>query len=112
MILDEIGRADVVYTPIADNIVYAMIQDFAQGYITDEQCSHALSANQLGMQYVFKTEKSLNALLPLARLYLCSPEREDYRQVRTSHERDGVEKNKAARIGFRGQGRYIDEILS
>lgn len=35
-ILDEIGRADVVYAPIADNFMYATIQDFAQGYITDE----------------------------------------------------------------------------
>ena len=111
-ILDEIEQADLIHAPIADNIMYATIQDFALGYITDEQCSHALSANQLGMQYVFKTEQGLNALFPLARLYLCSHERESYRQIRAGHERDGEEKNKAARISFRGKGRYIDEILS
>lgn len=111
-LMSSVEDADFIYAPIADNVMYATIQDFALGYITDEQCSHALSANQLGMQYVFKSQKGLSLLCPLARLYLCEEEKRYYAKIREGNEKDGESKNKDARIAFRGKGRYIDEILS
>ena len=110
-IIENIEKADVIYAPIADNMMYLTIQEFANGFITDEQCKHALSANRLGMQYVFKTNKALQQLKPVDRLYLSSLEKEQIKVKRLRDERDGVDKNKAARIAYRNKGKYIDEII-
>ena len=108
----RIDNADIIVAPIADNVMYLTIQEFAEGYITDEQCKHALSANHLGTQYVCKTNKAIGALSPIARLYLCEKEKEEYREVKINEGRNGQAKSKAARIEFRNKGRYIDELFS
>ena len=81
--IEEIDSLDVIIAPIADNIMYLTIQEFADGFITDEQCAHALSANHLGMQYVFKSKRALNYLQKITRLYLCEKEKEKYKTIKT-----------------------------
>ena len=107
----RISSADVIFAPIADNVMYLTIQEFANGFITDEQCKHSLSANHLGMQYVFKSEESLKHLQPISRLYLCEKEKEYYQDIKLGEEINGQNKSKAARIEYRNKGRYIDEIF-
>ena len=107
----RIENADVIFAPIADNVMYLTIQEFANGFITDEQCKHSLNANHLGMQYVFKSEESLEHLQSIARLYLCERERDHYRDIKIAEEVNGQNKSKAARIEYRNKGRYIDEIF-
>ena len=110
-IIQRIEEADVIYAPIADNIMYLTIQEFAEGFITDVQCEHSLSANHLGMQYVFKTDEAIKRLRSVGRLYLCEDEKERYREIKQKEEKNGQDKSKASRINYRGMGKYINEII-
>ena len=103
--------ADYIIAPIADNRMYQIIDSFIDGEITDEQCKHALAATELGMQYVIKTAKALNHLKILERCYLCKPEKMAYTQTRNDEVKTSESKVKAARIKYRGKGKYIDELL-
>ena len=111
-IKNKINNADVIYAPIADNVMYLTIQEFAEGFINEEQCKHALSANHLGMQYVIKNETTLNKLEPISRLYLCKKEKDIFKELKAEEEKGGQDKVRAARIKYRNKGRYIDEIFN
>ena len=104
-------EADYIIAPIADNRMYQIIDSFIDGEITDEQCRHALAATELGMQYVLKTEKAAKCAEVLERCYLCLPEKHDYVSTRSSDLRAADDKVRAARIKYRGKGKYIDELL-
>lgn len=52
-IFEKTKNADLIIAPTADNSMYAVINEFLNGTITDEQCINAASANRLGKQYVF-----------------------------------------------------------
>ena len=113
--LDELGEllacADVVIAPIADNRMYEIINDFCEGEITDVQCMHALSVTDLGMQYVMKTERATGALTVLEQCYLCEPEKVSCLEKSRELATVGLDKVKAARRKYRGQGRYVEEIF-
>ncbi|MBP3216752.1 MAG: DUF3990 domain-containing protein [Lachnospiraceae bacterium] len=104
-------EADYIIAPIADNRMYQIIDSFIDGEITDEQCRHALAATDLGMQYVLKTEKAAKCAEILERCYLCLPERHDYVATRSADLKAADDKVRAARIKYRGKGKYIDELL-
>lgn len=102
---------DYIIAPIADNRMFQIINSFIDGEITDEQCKHCLAATNLGYQYVFISEKSLKNIKLVERVYISKSEREYYKGMRKSDAKLGEDKVKLARIQYRGQGRYIDEIL-
>jgi len=104
-------RADYITAPIADNRMYQIIDSFIDGEITDEQCRHALAATDLGMQYVIKTDRAAKCAEVLERCYLCVPEKNDYTAERRADLKASEDKVRAARIKYRGKGKYIDEIL-
>jgi len=104
--------ADYIIAPIADNRMFQIINSFISGEITDKQCEHCLSAINLGMQYVFLTEKALKQVRPVERCYIAQNERKYYAEIRSGESRLGEDKVKLARIKYRGQGKYIDEILT
>ena len=108
----DAGNADYIIAPIADNRMFQIINSFIAGEITDAQCEHCLSAINLGMQYVFLTEKAVKKVQPVERVYIAQNERKYYADVRSSESRLGEDKVKLARIKYRGQGKYIDEILT
>ncbi len=110
-LLNKIEAADVIIAPIADNIMYITMKDFSEGFISDEQCSHSLSANHLGQQYVLKSEKAIKQLKPVAKLYLCQDERDYYSQIKLEENHNGEEKSKLARRQYQGKGKYIDDIF-
>ena len=97
--------------PIADNRMYQIIDSFIDGEITDEQCRHALAATELGMQYVIKTGRAAECAEVLERCFLCSEEKKDYFTARSNDFRAAEDKVRAARIKYRGKGKYIDELL-
>lgn len=103
--------ADLVVAPIADNRMYQVIDEFLDGEITDVQCQHCLSATNLGRQYVFRTQRALEQVEILERCYLCPLEKADYLESRREETRVGIDKAKAARRAYRGQGLYIDQLL-
>ena len=58
------------------------------------------------------SEKAVKKVQPVERVYIAQNERKYYADVRSSESRLGEDKVKLARIKYRGQGKYIDEILT
>lgn len=110
-LIEASQSCDYILAPIADNRMFQIINSFTDGEITDEQCKHCLAATNLGKQYVFKSEKSTENLILTERCYISENEKEHYRSLRSADARLGDDKVKAARIRYRGKGKYIDEIF-
>lgn len=111
-LVKESRNCDYIIAPIADNRMFQIINSFIAGELTDEQCKHCLAATNLGMQYVFISEKAASQLELIERCYISNNEREYYKNIRTEDTKLGDDKVKLARKQYRGQGKYIDEILS
>lgn len=110
-LIEDSRKCDYIIAPIADNRMFQIINSFIAGELTDEQCRHCLAATNLGMQYIFISEKAVLQATLVERCYISANEREYYKSVRTAESKLGDDKVKLARIQYRGQGRYIDEIL-
>lgn len=108
---NKVLTADYIVAPIADNRMYQIIDNFIDGEITDEQCRHALAATELGMQYVIKSDKAAAKVKILEKCYLCDPERNGFAAARGNDLSLAEDKVKAARIKYRGKGKYIDELI-
>ncbi|MGN0038169.1 MAG: DUF3990 domain-containing protein [Coriobacteriales bacterium] len=108
----RVAKADYVVAPIADNRMFETIDSFIDGEITDVQCQHCLSATNLGSQYVFTSEAALRQVAITEHCFLAGREKRHYLESRKQELAVGSDKVKAARRLFRGQGRYIEEILS
>lgn len=110
-LITDSQKCDYIIAPIADNRMFQIIDSFVQGDLTDEQCKHCLAATNLGKQYVFKSDSAISQLKIVERVYLAKNEKDYYKNLRTSDSNLGDNKVKLAKIKYRGQGRYIDEIL-
>ena len=110
-LMRRVSEADYVVAPIADNRMFEIMDDFSQGFITDEQCQHALSATGLGMQWVITSEQALKQTTLLEKCYLSAEERGYYERKRKEELEVGLAKVKAAHRQYRGRGRYVDELL-
>lgn len=111
-LIEKTKNCDYIIAPIADNRMFQIINSFIAGDLTDEQCNHCLAATNLGMQYIFTSEKALSKLSILERCYIAASEKEYYKNIRTDEAKIGDDKVKLAKKQYRGQGRYIDEILT
>ena len=109
--LNLIKDADVIIAPIANNKMFYVMQQFAEGEITTTQAMHSLAASYLGNQYVFKTKKAIDSLEFLERLYLSNIEKEKYIQIMSDRGNEIDTKLKMAKREFRGEGQYIDELF-
>lgn len=109
-IIAEVEEADVVIAPIADNKMFYVMAQFVEGEINADVALHSLSASKLGLQFIFKTEKSLKNLIPIEKYYLSIPEREDCRKLLNERSYEIDTKLKLAKREFR-TGLYIEEIL-
>ena len=110
-IIAESRDYDYIIAPITDNKMFETINEFIEGNLTDEQCKHCLAATNLGMQYVFLTEKAASRLKIVERCYVCDKEREYYKKLKEDYRKLGNDKVKLAKIQYRGVGKYIDEVL-
>ena len=106
----DVEAADVVIAPIADNKMFYVMAQFTEGEINSDVALHSLSASKLGLQFVFKTEKALQNLIPIEKLYLSNPEREDCRRILNERSYEIDTKLKLAKREFK-TGLYIEEIL-
>ena len=91
--------------------MFQIINSFIEGELTDEQCKHCLAATNLGMQYIFVSEKAVSQAKLIECCYISLNEREYYKNIRLEESKLGANKVKLARKQYRGKGRYIDEIL-
>lgn len=110
-LINKLELADVIIAPIADNRMFDIISEFVRGEITDLQCLHSLSATNLGMQYVIRSEKGLKNLEFKRLFYLSNIEKNDYLQVKLEMSNISIDKVNIAKIEYRGKGKYIDELL-
>ena len=110
-LVNESRNCDYIIAPIADNRMFQIINSFIEGELTDEQCKHCLAATNLGMQYIFISEKAVSQAKLVERCYISNNEREFYKNIKLEESKLGDDKVKLARRQYRGQGRYIDEIL-
>lgn len=110
-IVGKLPSYDIIIAPIADNRMFDIIAEFVEGEITDEQCKHALSATNLGFQYVLKTSKALGNIELLREMYVCEKEKSICLENRRLLAENGSQKVKIARIKYKNQGHYIEEIL-
>ena len=110
-ILNRLIGIDYVIAPIVDNRMFQIIDSFIEGEITDVQCQHCLSATNLGNQYVFLTQRAADQIRILRKCYLASVEKENYISIRSDDSQISNDKVKIARKQYRGQGRYIEDIL-
>ena len=110
-LVEESRACDYIIAPIADNRMFQIIHSFIEGELTDEQCKHCLAATNLGMQYIFVSEKAVSQAKIIERCYISNNEREYYKNIRFEESKLGDDKVKLAKRQYRGQGKYIDEIL-
>ena len=110
-LVKESRDCDYIIAPIADNRMFQIINSFIAGELTDEQCKHCLAATNLGMQYIFISEMAASQVKIVERCYISANEREYYKNIRLEETKLGDDKVKLAKRQYRGQGRYIDEIL-
>ena len=110
-LIAQSGDCDYIIAPIADNRMFQIINAFIDGEITDEQCKHCLAATNLGMQYIFISERAVSQAKILERCYISANEREYYKNIRLEEAVLGDNKVKLARRQYRGKGQYIDDIL-
>ncbi|MBQ9327585.1 MAG: DUF3990 domain-containing protein [Solobacterium sp.] len=110
-VMEVRDSVDYIVAPIADNRMFEIIDNFIDGEITDVQCQHCLSATNLGMQYVFLSERALTNITLLERCYLAEDEKTAYLNSRQESYRINQDKVKLARKQYRNQGEYIEDIL-
>jgi len=110
-IIKEKENIDYIIAPIANNRMFEIIDNFIEGEITDVQCQHCLSATNLGMQYVFVSEKALSSIKILEKCYLTEAEKQFYLEKRQKAFQINMDKVKLARKKYRNQGDYIEDIL-
>lgn len=106
----EVEEADVVIAPIADNKMFYIMTQFADGEINADVALHSLSASKLGLQYIFKTDKAINKLEPIDRYYLSVPEKEDCKKKLNERSFEIDTKLKLAKRDYK-TGLYIEELL-
>lgn len=109
--ISEAESCDVIIAPIADNNMFEIIEEYVKGLINDEQCKHALSATDLGYQYVIKSENALKKLKCMDRLYVSQSELDEAMRVRIDNYEVSQDKVKLSRIEYKSKGKYIDEVL-
>lgn len=111
-LIEQSRDCDYIIAPIADNRMFQIINSFIAGDLTDEQCKHCLAATNLGMQYIFISEKAVSQVKFIERCYIADNEREYYKNIRNEESKLGEDKVKLAKRQYRGRGQYIDEILA
>ena len=109
-IVKKIEDADIVIAPIADNKMFYVMSQFAEGEINADVALHSLSASSLGLQYIIKTERALKNCIPIEKYYLSGPEREDCRKTLIERGYEIDTKLKLAKREFKA-GLYIEELL-
>ena len=107
-----VRKADIIRAPIADNRMFQILDEFIEGNITDLQCKSALSATDLGKQYVIVSEKGLKNLEIIHHCFLCDAEKKNYLDDKEEFNRISAQKVKFVKREFAGKGKYIEEVLA
>ena len=110
-IINKINDADLIIAPIADNKMFNIMNAFANVDINQDVALHSLSASQLGLQYVFRTEKALNELEILERHYICEAEKAEAIKQTNNRSMEIETKLKLAKMKYKN-GLFIEELFN
>ena len=107
--LNKVKDADVIIAPIADNKMFYIMAQFVDGEINSDVALHSLSASKLGLQYIFKTQKAFNRLIPVEKYYVSSLEKHDCIKELNERSYEIDTKLKLAKREYKN-GLYIEEL--
>jgi len=110
-LISDIEKCDFIMAPIADNRMFQIIDAFTDNQITDVQCKHALSATNLGYQFVMKHKDTLPNINIVKHLYLCDVEKNKYNILGQEESNTSLNKAILAKKRFNNTGKYIKDIL-
>lgn len=102
---------DIIIGPIADDNMTMVMQQFTDGLITDKTFMECIRCIDYGMQYVAKTERACKQVEILRKENIDTTEPNKYQERENERRRENNRKLKKTRREYRGQGRYLDEIL-
>lgn len=109
-LIKEIEDVDIIIAPIADNKMFYLMTSFASSDINYEVALHSLSASSLGYQYVLRTEKAIDRLKVIEKLYLSKEEKRYLKVLDNERAKEIETKLKMSKKEFKN-GLFIEEIL-
>lgn len=102
---------DIIIGYIANDRMFAVLDQFFNNLITDEALIHSLSALKLGKQYVAMTPKACSQISVIEKHNLSQDERETLKIKSEENRLKGITLANDICRQYRRQGRFFDEIL-
>ena len=103
---------DVIIGPIADDNMNQVMRQFENGDITDKVLLECIRCIDYGTQYVAKTKEACNCINIQLEENLDMSKYDEYQRYTNDRRAESIEKVKIIKRQYRGEGRYLDEILN
>lgn len=109
---EQLGRnVDVIVGKIANDRMFAVLDNFFNGTVTDSALIACLACLNIGTQYVAKTARACKAISIIHDEPLSPAQCEQYSLISQSNRSKGVAKANRICREHRREGRFFDEIL-
>ena len=102
---------DVILGCIANDRMYRVMKSFFEKGITDVALIHSLSALDLGLQYVCKTQRACEKLEIIDKKELTDLELAILRDKSFVRRQEGIDLTEEILLKYRREGKFFDEIL-
>ncbi len=102
---------DVIVGYIANDRMYKVMKNFFEKEITDVALIHSLSALDLGIQYVCKSEKACEQLEIINQRELTSLELAILKDKSIIRRQEGINLTEEMLLKYRREGKFFDEII-
>lgn len=102
---------DVILGCIANDRMYRVMKSFFEKGITDVALIHSLSALDLGLQYVCKTQRACEKLEIIDKKELTELELAILRDKSFVRRQEGIDLTEEILLKYRREGKFFDEIL-
>ena len=102
---------DVILGCIANDRMYRVMKGFFEKGITDVALIHSLSALDLGLQYVCKTQRACEKLEIIDKKELTEFELAILRDKSFVRRQEGIDLTEEILLKYRREGKFFDEIL-
>lgn len=103
---------DVIIGPIADDNMNQIMRQFENGDITDRVLLECIQCIDYGTQYVAKTKEACNCINIQLEENLDMTRYDEYQKYSNDRRQESMEKVKIIKRQYRGEGKYLDEILN
>ena len=107
----KVDSADVVIAPIADNRMYTIMRLFSENLMPLRKAYNLLAKLNVGNQYVFKTQKSLDALKEIDHLFVSKIEKQQSYSRKIIEEQESIKRLEEDKTKFDPNDKYIEELF-